>query len=84
MKETEVKALNGFTALSNEELEKVDGGGKFKEVCHAVAASCGVVGGGLSDQRADRLVLPAVRLQDLHLANIFGNQLWRIKRWKSS
>ena len=27
MKETEVKALNGFTALSNEELEKVDGGG---------------------------------------------------------
>ena len=26
MKKTEVKALNGFTALSNEELEMVDGG----------------------------------------------------------
>lgn len=26
MRETEVKTLNGFTALSNEELEKVDGG----------------------------------------------------------
>ena len=25
MRETEVKALNGFTALSNEELETVDG-----------------------------------------------------------
>ena len=29
MKETEVKALNGFTAFSNEELETVDGGGKL-------------------------------------------------------
>ena len=48
MKETEVKALNGFTALSTEELEMVDGGGKFKEVCHAVVvASCGVVGGAI-------------------------------------
>lgn len=27
MKKTEVKALNGFTVLSNEELEMVDGGG---------------------------------------------------------
>lgn len=83
MKETEVKALNGFTALSNEELEMVDGGGKLKEVCHAVVvASCGVVG-GLSDQRADRLVLHAELLQEPQLVNIFGNPLWRIKRWKS-
>ena len=29
MKKTEVKALNGFTALSNEELETVDGGENY-------------------------------------------------------
>ena len=29
MKETEVKALNGFTALSTEELEMVDGGASW-------------------------------------------------------
>ena len=32
MRETEVKTLNGFTALSNEELETVDGGENLNEL----------------------------------------------------
>ena len=36
MKETEVKALNGFTALSNEELETVDGGGITSAIAGAI------------------------------------------------
>lgn len=41
MKETEVKALNGFTALSTEELEMVDGGGKFAFIKNGVSYSTG-------------------------------------------
>ena len=43
MKKTEVKALNGFTALSNEELETVDGGSAIAVavmIAIMIVASC--------------------------------------------
>jgi class IIb bacteriocin, lactobin A/cerein 7B family len=43
MRETEVKALNGFTALSNEELETVDGGSAIAVavmIAIMIVASC--------------------------------------------
>lgn len=73
MKETEVKALNGFTALSTEELEMVDGGGKFKEVCHAVVvASCGVVGGAIGSTAG-----PIGTASGAIAGSAFGEYIWQ-------
>ena len=68
-----VKALNGFTALSNEELEMVDGGGRFEEVCHTVVvASCGVVGGAIGSTAG-----PIGTASGAIAGSAFGEYIWQ-------
>ena len=68
-----VKALHSFSMLSNEELEMVDGGGRFEEVCHAVVvASCGVVGGAIGSTAG-----PIGTASGAIAGSAFGEYIWQ-------